>query len=585
MPIVKRSSAIVLFLVLVSPSLACLLSSNGAASPAESVRTYNTFLHMIIGYQVAALFFLTLMMCFARFKPDHDENADLQPWHQFIRRNVSLFGIGIFYVAVFAYSVFSLVAHFKCVDAWNACADADVHAGHVTEMVYTCVRLVYLSVVLLFCIKFNAAHIARNSLVLAGLVVVEAANVSDWMKSIVDESEDTFSSKPNGIYEISVCFNATDGVNATDRFVQCFRRTNAEYNLLHSLTPYLYWLIMEYLMLAIEAVAEWFLSNAETGVDLQLSHMHEPPEATPLNPTRNHVNASPATKRTSIMSYGSTNATDDDDDASDSQASTEHTEDAAASTSADPVAEYTRRRTGQATANWWVFFGIVAASLIINFLMVIVRVYDFVIGEENPDWTGYQYVFVSYRTVYWLALLGTALVGYAVARRSPGRRHSTTNLTIFERFVMFCCIGPITQSMFTIISADQNTDSLLEDPLKNCIIVKEAVNVLQVCVQVMLYVQVKNVRIRTDGDVEERRSLRVLDCMMSCVVVCNFALWAELSVQTRESTDSWEKHFFRNWPFIYSIFNPFTLVFRFNSALLFLNAVLYKRRSMPDHSP
>ena len=591
--VLDRSSAVVLFLVLASASLACLLSSNDAASQSESIRIYNTFLHLTIGYEFVAVFVLALVMCFARFAPGQVADADLQPWHQFIRRNIRLFGIGMFYVAVFAYSVFGLVAKIKCVDAWNACADADVREGHVTDLAYTCVRLFYLTVVLVFCVKFNATHFVRGSPVLIGLAVVEAANVSDWLKSIVDESEHAFSSKPNWTYEMSVCFNST---NATGRLVaECFSHASEEFKLLHSLTPYLYWLIMEYLMLVIEAFAEWFFSNDETAGGFR--HIHVTPSTPAADyPTtsrrQNRIMASPPTEciplyGNRITSYGSTDAIEqwmqENNHASDNRTPAENVDHAAASTSADPVSWYTHTRIRASTAtSWWVFFGIVAASLVINFLFVIVRVYDFVVVEENPDWTVYQYAFVGYRIFYWLALSSAALVGYAVAVAHNG---GATNLTIFECFVLFCCIGPIMQSMFSIISAAQNINGLLEDSMKNCTIAKEAFNVVQVCVQVVLYVHAKDVRIRTDGDVGERRRLRILTCIMTCVVVCNFSLWVENSIETRESTNSWEKHYFRNWPLIYSIFNPFSLVFRFNSALLFLDAVLDKGRSIPDNLP
>ena len=54
---------------------------------------------------------------------------------------------------------------------------------------------------LVFCVKFNAADLLQSPLVLIGHVVVaETANMSDWLRSIVDESADAFSSKPKWTY-------------------------------------------------------------------------------------------------------------------------------------------------------------------------------------------------------------------------------------------------------------------------------------------------------------------------------------------------------------------------------------------------
>jgi len=53
----------------------------------------------------------------------------------------------------------------------------------------------------------------QNTLVLAGLAVVQATNLSAWMDALVSESA-VFSSQLNATYELSLCFN-TSLVNVT----------------------------------------------------------------------------------------------------------------------------------------------------------------------------------------------------------------------------------------------------------------------------------------------------------------------------------------------------------------------------------
>ena len=48
----------------------------------------------------------------------------------------------------------------------------------------------------------------QNTLVLVGLAVVQATNLSAWMDALVNEST-VFSAQLNATYELSLCFNST----------------------------------------------------------------------------------------------------------------------------------------------------------------------------------------------------------------------------------------------------------------------------------------------------------------------------------------------------------------------------------------
>ena len=101
------------------------------------------------------------------------DDADLQPWHGFVRVNMKLFGIVSFYFAIFVYNVFDMVSGSRCLDATWACADADVRRERLTDLLYPMVRTVYLCVELVFCVRFNAAVFCQTRLLLAGLAVVQ----------------------------------------------------------------------------------------------------------------------------------------------------------------------------------------------------------------------------------------------------------------------------------------------------------------------------------------------------------------------------------------------------------------------------
>jgi len=583
-----RSSAGVLFLVLFAFSLTCVLSRYLVGSQTDRFPTYAVPL-LIVGYEVAGVVCLTLIWRFAQPCRDCNTDADqLQPWHRLIRDNIKLFGIVLFYFAIFVFDLFRWIAELQCVDAWMACASGDVRAEHVADLVYPLARGIYLFVELIVCVRFNEVDFYQNTPVLAGLAVVQATNLSGWLDALVNES-DVFASYRNATYELSRCFNATDDVNASvsEHFVRCFRHTTGEFELLESASPYLYPFIVEYLMLVMECVADWFFSDA-------YRHHHG---TTPSRPE--HVAAAATTADdeggTELRSVASVEATSDERrplQEPDAAASRASTSDSAVQSVDDRcpdddvrLIDVERRTSTTSTERcpqpWCRWLGLdrcppvlfsVILPLIASFLFVIFGIYSFSLGQ-----IGYRDVFMYYRIGFWVWLSLAALAGYAVSREFPS---GPMNPNGFEYFVILSCIGPILQSIFTIV-ANVQTDAV---PM-GIFLAEEVTNIVHICVQVMFYAYAKSIRIRTagGGDDENRFAARcklsTLRIVISSFALCNFALWVEDSfIETRNSEKSWQKQYYNNWPVIYNIFNPLALVFRFSSVLLFLNVFFEKGR-------
>ena len=181
----------------------------------------------------------------------------------------------------------------------------------------------------------------------------------------------------------------------------------------------------------------------------------------------------------------------------------------------------------------------------------------------------YLNAFMICRIVYWSVLLSAALVGYYVSCRFPS---GPTSPSGFEYFVIFSSVGPALQILFTLVATVQTN-------ISGIFLAEEITNLLQVCTQVVSYAYAKSIRTRTDENVDVKLHHSILMGVLLHFVVCNFALWVEDSfIETWNSETSWQKEYYDNWPVIYNIFNPLSLVFRFNSALLFLNVLLDKRR-------
>jgi len=573
-----RSAASVIFLVLFAFSVTCMLSRYMMSS--ETGRfPYYVVPMLIIALEVIAAIFLLLMLSFAR-KRDCDDcilDADLQPWHRLLRKNVKLFGIIPFYFGVFVFDVFRLIANGWCISEWMLCTNDLVRIERLVDLLYPIARAGYLFVELIVCIKFNAADIFHNTLVLIALAFVQATNLSGWLDALVSES-DVLSSQQNWTLDLSRCFNETD-VNRTlivsDHFIQCLSGTTGEYQLLDSVSPYLYPFIVEYLMLVIECVADWFFSDAARHRDgvVAMSHLDR------ARSTTSTPNNESGTALAEVTSF----ADQEDghppcDAAADIQASSSHREDI----QREDI-QFVHPRVSQSanisSYSWVALVASVILPLIASFGFLICGIYNFCLGQIAYI---YRNVFMIYRIVYWLALVLAALIGYVACRKFPS---TATKPTGFEYFVIISCVGPILQSVFTIV-ANVATNGFVV-PM-GMFLTEEITNIVEIFAQVVFYAYAKSVQIRNDEnnndhDEQNQRTIRwkrsVLMSVLSSFAICNGFLWIEDSfIDTRSSATSWQKEYYKNWPLIYNMFNPLTLVFRFNSALLFLNVLLDKRQ-------
>lgn len=188
-------------------------------------------------------------------------------------------------------------------------------------------------------------------------------------------------------------------------------------------------------------------------------------------------------------------------------------------------------------------------------------------------------VFVAYRIAYW-----TSLIGGLVACRP--RTFLPVNYNGLEYFVVLTSVGPILQCVLSFVANQQTGTSSLPTSLFRT---EEALNLIQICTQLLVYANAKLIQIpaaaEVGGNDGRLRQLRDRCCphVAKAVVwyfaVSNIVLWAEDSfIETRSSVTSWQKYYFENWPVVYNIFNPMSLVFRFNSALLFWKILSIKSK-------
>jgi len=513
---------------------------------------------LFIGFQIAGIVSFMLTMFRLDTRPAHDcvTDTDHQPWHRFILRNIRLFGIVPFFYASLVFDVFLLIASWNCYDAWIACSSGVVRAEYIIDLAGPVVHTVYLFLEVTVCVKFNSTDFRRNKLVLAGLAIVLAANLSCWLDALLNELS-TFSSDRRWTYSyILQCFNET-GINVSQHDVQCFSRTTGEYKLLESASPYLCPFTVEFLLLVTEYVLDRFFGEAGGVEGMKLD----------LQTTTGNSETTTSRRRTDNEKQPQlgTGAYSSDFVQSvitiKSQGNSQQMQDVRIDDSADM--DYNLVTSCSRCPSLFI------ASVMLIFpsiLFIILGIYNLSLGE-----VGYSDMFIEYRTLYWLMLSLAALIGYRASRCFPS---GPMNLNSFEYLLIFSCTGSIVQSVLAIVD-DVHTLGYLA-PLTISFI--EAIcNIIQICIQLVFYVHAKSVK--TDGNEENKRRRRLI--LMGVIwffAVSNFALWLENSfIDAGSSSTSWQKQYFDNSPLIYNVFFPLALLFRFNSALLFLNVLFDKR--------
>jgi len=532
-----RTLTLFIFLLLFAIYLAFTVCSYMMRSQPELFPDYVGPLSVVV-LEVAGILCMLLMFS-VRTRPHyHDaDDADLQPWHRFVKRNIKLFGIVLFFFAIVFYDCLRMLANGRCFDAWIACRTRKIRVGHFVDFVYSAVRILYVFFEMVVCMKFNEADLHQNTLVLIGLAVVQATNFSAWLDALLEKSFELTSSRHNATYELLECLNASIEKNLTignhtGHLEKCFKSTTSEYELVEKATPYLYPFVVEYLMLVIECVAAWFFSDAQPNPDGTASS------------TGSSVRAQPA--------FAIASTSHDDEFTSPASSANSHS-------------GLDRAHDTRWTPCPWFFVFLVLAS-IPSLLLVF-----FQIVNHDTGGNVYESTLTYYLSFYWLTLLVAAAVGYAASGRFPSTHRNPSN---FEYFVIISSVGPVLLSIFTIVASVQV--KIAPHGTIPC----EIMHILHIGTQLAFYTHAKSVQVPTDTDNETtvlRRKRLILIGVLFYFSLCNFAIWVADSF-IEPKTWSWQNVYYEEWPVFYNVLNPVDLMFRFNIVLLFLNVLFDKRR-------
>jgi len=542
-----RATALLLFLVLFAFSLTFTLSRHLSAS-SRFPNYAGSWL--IIVFEFIAIIVLLLMW---RWPCDYAVRDRLppDPWHRVLRHNVKLIAIVLFFLASVIYDILHLFASFNCRYAWYACSSSVVRNEHNVDLVSPFIRIAYffgemIICVHFICVKFNHVSFNRRWTLLFGLAWIEATNLSGWVDALVDESV-VVSSYHNWTDELSHCFRRTN-ISISTHVVQCYSRTTNEYHTLEYASPYLYPFIMDYLMLVIECVADWFFSDAYVSPAQPLEGADDAEQHQDVSEPQPAQDGADDAQRQYVCEIP-LQIVQDGDDAEVQQAQHD------IASLIDP---------GRFCQCRWIFISIILTSIISIIFLIL--------GFFNLLYDGYRDSFMSFRLICWVLFSLPAFICYYLFRQ---HLRESTNPTGFEYFVVLSCIGPILQCIFTIVA---NVQTKIFVAPTGLIMTEQIFNISQIGAQVILHRTAKRIHIDGNNQIELERKRTILHCILICFVVFNFVMWfIDSFIETRSSANAWQNQYFYNWPVIYNICNPLTLMFRFNSGLLFLDLILKKR--------
>lgn len=526
---------------------------------------------LIILLLLTAVAVMIALMCFAKWAESaagHRERPGAAPWKQWLRIHLNLIGLVLFFLACASLDIIGLVADGSCIAVVShACSrNTSVVVGRYLDIVHRVVRMIFALNAVVFSYKFRTGRFIRCFRTLIGLALIGTAALASWINMVLEESMWTLAvGNASAVVDGGRCFET----NETDRnVIDCVTKNTSVYQLLERSSPYLYPLYIEFLLLFAECVGDWYFGSLATTTDTSLNTC----EASQPTTARYIDISNPEERRRNGLNYSSYYCDTDFDEESTTLMTADHS---------------ARRTVFSWDPRQCCAFDCVnrlkkyPCSVLAAMTCVVANVVFILLGVvayRDTDETTFQYyqnVFVGYHIFYWMLLTGCTLVGFLLARLLLPDGWQTmmkkTQPTGFEYFFIVCTVGPFLYCTFSIIANCGAANKLS--------VVDGLLAVLQIIAQTVFYFVAKSLATTISAernfgrDSSTRRA--TFKAILLAMAFSNLALWAEDSfVETRNTKKSFQMQFYDNWPYIYDVFNPLVLMYRFNSIVLYTDVFI-----------
>jgi hypothetical protein len=438
-------------------------------------------------------------------------------------------------------------------------------------------RIVFSSISALFCVFFRKRSFFGHFIALFTLSITCVTPFSLWFELVLDENHfnqtaiDDFTPIPlsnlssitntTKLQVSSVSESTDEQISFGEKSIECIERPLL--TMMNGAKPYLYPFIVELMMLFAESYATWFFGCILINNSQSRKSGYEPiaasnPGASQIEPVSNlHDNASDEDNREEYSENSPLVDNESHEGSSPTRQRCLH----------QPVEQQHHHHQQHINSDWSMcdsFMAMTTFMLSTGFVVVGVLFYHKKLQMDKA--------FGVFRIVFWVIFSLLAMFGYLGVRWAKIIQWVDGKVTGFEYFIVVCHVCVTLFSAFKIAATLASNN---KHPHLVLFLVEAAINIGQICSQVLFYFWVRGMQRPSDELCGSNRRVRMAYLLLKGIVISlailNVAMWIEDSfVETAPSAStSFEKEFVDRWPTIYSALGPIRLLFRFNSAMLF----------------
>ena len=550
------SLPVTVYLLLIAVFMTLSVSHAMARITYLAPRIYVVLLMLVAVFFAAAFLLLPASALVARRDRRLASLGPRRPVATFLRQNVVVVGILLFYVVSSVPDLLRVINASSCWPAWTHCSTGDdLCAIHHVDLFYYGLRVLLTSMLVLLCWSFRQVALRRNLFVTLALATFAAAMSCLWFDTWLTELMDSLRhARPHGTHHrqtgtvARVVDNDKDSYNRTRA---CRAHNTTIDNLLDGYERFFYPCTFELTLLMTHCVVHWYTTSQSSTTSFPCSPSSSP--STSFSNCHYH-----ATETSSLLRFRST---DDRDDVI-----------VTSPVDVDDV-------SGAGTRGRYYSMLLVVATTLVNIvycLMTFLGVYAHLRDDDNL----FSHVRSWYEAFYRALMTTVLLVGLLIAgssRASQQKSHSGV-----EYLVLFTSCAPVIRSLLTVIAYSSGTRDWITVSVRAANILGQTIAVLHVAVQTLFVFYARNLRCReplsSTGTSDRWRSRRSqFRAVLIVVALSDIAVWVndsfvEISLAYGYS---YRRQFFYNYWVPFTSFGvPLAIFYYFNCALLCLDVYL-----------
>lgn len=469
----------------------------------------------------------------------------------FIRQNVVIVGILLFYIIGVVPDLLRVINESMCWQAWSQCSTLDVCAAHHVDVFNHSVRVILTSMIVLMCWSFRGVVMCRNLFVTLALATFAAAMSCLWFDKLLTELIENLRHDNHNMTGIvrQIADSDDDYHNDDDDAEGIYNRTRAcrahnttINNLLERYERFFYPCTFEFALLVIHCVVQWYITSEYSSLS-----------------SRQQV-----TETSALLSYGSVDE------------SSVSGEDDINVTSHPDSSVGMRRRCAMLLIITTVLVNVVYC------LLSLLAVYAHMHHDNNLFYIVYIWYEMFYRALISIVLL----VGLVVAGSSRSSRPDASTRQSHggvEYLVLFTSCVPFIKSIFSIIAYSRGSADWITVSVKTVNVLGQTLAIFHVAIQTVFVFYAKNFRrpeltsvvTRTSDYCSRHRSQ--FRAVLLVVALCNTTFWATdsfVEINLAYGPYWYRCSFFSYWGKFISFTVPIAIFYYFNSALLCLDVFL-----------